>query len=289
MWKAAAAAAAAGVLCLVRSGYERKALAVETIEIETEKIGSDRTLVFLSDLHNNEFGIENRQLLEAIERVHPDAVLSGGDMLVTKGGGDDRVPLALFRQLVSLCPVYCGNGNHENRMVWKREIYGRQYEEYRKKLEDMGVICLEDSSAWLGKDLRITGLDLEECFYGKLFLKKAPAMPEGYMEKKLGSSLSGSGRMGYEILLAHTPLYFKEYAEWGADLTLAGHFHGGTIRLPGLGGVMTPQYQFFLPWCAGTFSQGEKRMIVSRGLGTHSINIRLNNRPQLAVIQLKKR
>ena len=72
-------------------------------------------------------------------------------------------------------------------------------------------------------------------------------------------------------------------------MTLAGHFHGGPIRIPGLGGVMTPQYQFFLPWCAGDFERDGKRMIVSRGLGTHSINIRLNNRPQLAVIYLKKK
>ena len=50
---------------------------------------------------------------------------------------------------------------------------------------------------------------------------------------------------------------------------------------------MTPQYQFFLPWCAGEFEQDGKRMIVSRGLGTHSINIRLNNLPQLVVIRLR--
>ncbi len=67
----------------------------------------------------------------------------------------------------------------------------------------------------------------------------------------------------------------------GQILPCAGHFHGGTIRLPGLGGVMTPQYQFFLPWCAGIFEEQGHYMAVSRGLGTHSINIRLNNRPQL--------
>ena len=47
---------------------------------------------------------------------------------------------------------------------------------------------------------------------------------------------------------------------------------------------MTPQFQFFLPWCAGTFEESGKYMIVSRGLGTHSINIRLNNKPQLVAV-----
>lgn len=108
------------------------------------------------------------------------------------------------------------------------------------------------------------------------------------MERKLGRGPSACKKEPFTILLAHSPLYFDSYARWGADLTLAGHFHGGTIRIPGLGGVMTPQYQFFLPWCAGDFERDGKRMIVSRGLGTHSINIRFNNRPQLALIRLKR-
>lgn len=69
-------------------------------------------------------------------------------------------------------------------------------------------------------------------------------------------------------------------------MTLAGHFHGGTIRIPGLGGLMTPQYQFFVPWCAGSFEKDGKRMLVGRGLGTHSIDIRLNDLPQVLVVRL---
>ena len=83
-------------------------------------------------------------------------------------------------------------------------------------------------------------------------------------------------------------MFFKEYAAWGADLSLSGHFHGGTIRLPVVGGVMTPQYQFFYPWCAGQFERGGRQMIVSRGLGTHSVNVRLWNKPQVVVVKLRK-
>lgn len=66
-------------------------------------------------------------------------------------------------------------------------------------------------------------------------------MDQAYIEKKLGPA----SRDHFQILLAHSPLFFEAYRKWGADLTLSGHFHGGTIRLPVLGGVMTPQYQFF--------------------------------------------
>lgn len=281
--KLGALGAAGAALCLFRSEYERKALSVEDVEILSSKIRSDRTLVFLSDLHNNTFGPDNQRLIQAVDQVRPDGVLIGGDMMVVKGQRDTRVPLALIQNLVSRYPVYYGNGNHENRMVWERGTYGSLYETYRDRLKAMGVHYLEDSQEAFGEDLVIGGVDLDERYYQKFLFSRPPAMKSAYLERKLGRP----DPRAFTILLAHSPLYFSAYADWGADLVLSGHFHGGTIRLPFLGGVMTPQYQFFLPWCAGEFTRGKSRMIVSRGLGTHSINIRLNNRPQLVVIRLK--
>ena len=109
-------------------------------------------------------------------------------------------------------------------------------------------------------------------------------MEPGFMERALGKP----DEKRFSILLAHSPVFFEEYAAWGADLTLSGHFHGGTIRLPVLGGVMTPQYQFFYPRCAGEFTDEKgRRMLVGRGLGTHSINIRFCDKPQVLVVKLK--
>ena len=91
---------------------------------------------------------------------------------------------------------------------------------------------------------------------------------------------------GYQILLAHSPLYLEQYEKWGADLTFSGHFHGGTIRLPYLGGVMSPQLQFFTNRDKGLLKIGHADCIISGGLGTHSINIRLNNLPELIIVTL---
>ena len=66
------------------------------------------------------------------------------------------------------------------------------------------------------------------------------------------------------------------------------HIYGGTIRIPFLGGVMTPNYMFFPQYDAGTYRQFGSVMVLSSGLGTHSINIRLNNRPQLICVELKR-
>ena len=219
--------------------------------------------------------------------MKPDAVLSGGDLIVTKKGrAKTAVSEALLARLAARYPVYCGNGNHENRMVWNRKEYGGNYERYIGRLKEMGIICLSDQSAVLKKEVRISAVNLDPCFYKKANSGKLASMEPEYVEKKLGPA---AGKDCFQILLAHSPLFFDAYRKWGADLTLSGHFHGGTIRIPGLGGVMTPQYQFFLPVCVGTHEREGRYMAVSRGLGTHSINIRLNNRPQLLAIRLKRK
>ncbi len=281
----AASVMAFGAGCLARSRYERDCLVTEKYRIASEKIhGQGKTIVFLTDLHNKEFGEENSRLLETVRKVKPDAVLFGGDGMVAKRGNSDvRIPLALLTELAKEFPVYCGNGNHESRMLWKSEIYGEAYENYRTALENAGIRYLSNEAADLDSDIRIYGLDLPKSAY----LPRSGEIPEGLLKETLGEPDPEK----FCLLLAHSPLFFEEYAAWGADLTLSGHFHGGTIRLPLVGGVMTPQYQFFYPRCAGYFElpgkgREKSRMIVGRGLGTHSINIRLNDKPQVVVVRL---
>ena len=281
----AASVMAFGAGCLARSRYERDCLVTEEYWIASEKIhGQGKAIVFLTDLHNKEFGEENSRLLETVRKVKPDAVLFGGDGMVAKRGNSDvRIPLALLTELAKEFPVYCGNGNHESRMLWKSEIYGEAYENYRTALENAGIRYLSNEAADLDSDIRIYGLDLPKSAY----LPRSGEIPEGLLKETMGEPDPEK----FCLLLAHSPLFFEEYAAWGADLTLSGHFHGGTIRLPLVGGGMTPQYQFFYPRCAGYFElpgkgREKSRMIVGRGLGTHSINIRLNDKPQVVVVRL---
>ena len=86
----------------------------------------------------------------------------------------------------------------------------------------------------------------------------------------------------YRILMAHNPAYMDVYWEWGADLVLSGHLHGGVVRLPLVGGVITPQMQLF-PRYSGDMYKGKdgQSCVVSRGLGTHTVNVRLYNMAEL--------
>lgn len=279
IWLAPAAAlAAAGGLA--RSRYERDHFVTEETRIASDKIRSPRTLVFLSDLHDKEFGDGNESLLAAIRAAQPDAVLIGGDTMVTKPRRCSlEVTGRLLAGLVKLCPVYYGNGNHELRLAEKKEDYPGLYRGFRRLLNQYHVTYLSDRSAPLFDDICVSGLNITQKYYQDF---ASADMTASYVARHLGKA----SRERFQVLLAHSPLFFDAYADWGADLTLAGHFHGGTIRLPFLGGVMTPQYHFFLPCCAGTFEKNRRHMIVSRGLGTHSINIRFCNLPQVVVVRL---
>lgn len=281
MWQRLAAISGMGAaLCWLESSWERKHFVTENYELWSPKIGEERTYVFLSDLHDNCFGPGQKTLLTEIDRIKPDAVLIGGDMMVAKRGVSLTGTLSLARELAARYPVYYGNGNHENRMDRKRDVYGDRYDVFVRELERAGVCHLSDASVMLPGGICLSGLNLEKRYYRK---RAGSDLEVSYIERRLGAAKKEE----FQILLAHSPLYAKTYARWGADLTLSGHFHGGTIRIPGLGGVMTPQFHFFLDCCGGCLKVEDKTMIVSRGLGTHSINIRLNNRPELTVVRLK--
>lgn len=267
---------------LARSRYERRHFVTEKYVIHSEKIiKRELNYVFLSDLHNNEFGRDNGELIAEIDRIRPDGVLIGGDMMVCKGTIDLSVVSCLLEELSSRYPIFYGNGNHEQRMAASLE-YRKAYEEFHCLLKKTGVTYLSDESILTDQGVIVTGCNLEEAYYRHRFT--VPELSEQDIKRHVGKGDPSR----FQILLLHSPLFFDAAREWGADLTLSGHFHGGTIRLPFLGGVMTPQYQFFLPWCAGRFDKEKKTLIVSPGMGTHSVNIRLNNRPGLIWIQLKR-
>ncbi len=281
--KVTCAAAGLAAALLACSEYERRHFVTEHVTISSPKIRDrEKELVFLTDLHEHAFPESVRPgLEEMIRRISPDAVLAGGDMIFAKGRRCrvDR-SLALLRSLAEDLPVFYADGNHEDRIDWSRDRDGRFRHPYLRALEEAGVLFLRDRGADLWEDLRITGVSLEEEYYSHRFT--LPVLPEDYIRNRVGAADPSR----FQILLMHSPLFFRQCASWGADLTLSGHFHGGTVRIPGLGGLMTPQYQFFVPWCAGSFSRDGRMMIVGRGLGTHSVNLRLNNRPQLLWITL---
>ena len=264
------------LLYMLRSEYEKKHFKKVVYTIRSAKIKKQKNIIFLTDLHNNTYSKDNKRLISAIEELNPDMILIGGDMMTAKGSVDLEPSLLLCSRLRENYPVYYANGNHELRL--KYEPY-KLYETFSSALKDMDINILEDKSIELD-DIVISGIDIDREYYKKRDIRYFDA---AYIDNKLGKA----DKSKFSILLGHSPLFLEAYAGWGADLVLSGHFHGGTVRLFGDIGLMTPQIQFFSSMVHGIKRKDKTTMIISSGLGTHSVNIRLNARPELVLIELR--
>lgn len=247
-------------------------------KINTDKINKEVTIAFLSDMHNKEFGKDNIKLVNAIREMNPDIICCGGDMLTAKPGKTIIPPLTLLSELKDY-PIYYGIGNHEYRMKIYKDKYGDSYEEYISRLKLLGVNVLENERIILENfGICIQGLMIERKYYKRL---EKVEMPCEYIRE-----LTKDKGEGYEILLAHNPEYFEAYTESGADLILSGHIHGGVVRLPFFGGVISPRLKLFPRLDGGLFVNKNSSMVISRGLGSHTIPIRLFNAGELICITL---
>lgn len=272
--------AVAAVLCLLISVWDCNRFITVEYEVVSDRVTKPCRLVLLSDLHNKSYGKDNERLVGKIDSISPDAVLVAGDMLTATRGYPFDAALALMRQLASRYKIYYGMGNHEYRLKLYPDQYGTMYEEYMAGLADIGIIPLVNENTYLPEyNLSVCGSQIDKRYYRRF--QKCP-MDSGYLTKLLGEPR----RDACQILIAHTPQYFEEYAAWGADVVVSGHVHGGIMKLPVLGGVLSPNMTFFPKYDGGRFVHGRSTMILSRGLGTHTVPVRVFNPGELVVINI---
>lgn len=285
-------------------------------------------IVFLTDLHNCRHGKNNKDLYRKILEISPDLVLIGGDMVVGVPAFHKIRRLAHFySMLVKRFPVLYAFGNHERRLVFYERMgwhacvgrhashatkHATRFSDYLKMMEKRGIRVLDNKSVYIEgrrgdlkiadkeeavkkgtNGIRISGLNMDLDFFGKFWKRKD--MPEDYIENTLGPAGGCDGGFcdlhipDFEILLAHHPKYFKQYEKWGADLVLSGHLHGGVLRLPLVGGVASPDFTLFPRYSAGKCKRGKTTMIVSKGLGEHTIPFRIFDPRELVVVELERK
>ena len=270
------------LICIWVMIYDGNRFVVRHYEFCDARIRRDCRAVVLADLHNKKYGRDNERLIEAIREVKPDMILVAGDILTAKPGKSLDVALHLLGELATDYPVYYGNGNHEQRLELYQDVYGDMGRQYKEGLQARGIEPLVNAHVDLEKfGIVIYGSQIDR-FYYKRF--KVQPMAEDYMASILGQVDKSS----YSILLAHNPDYFPQYAAWGADLVLSGHVHGGMVRIPFVGkGVASPNFRFFPKYDGGEFCEGKSRMLLSRGLGMHTIPVRIFNPGEVLVVDLK--
>lgn len=255
-------------------------LTVQHYEVAQEKLTSPVRIVHLSDLHNTEYGEGNRDLLELVAAQQPDLIFFTGD-LVTGSQKETEVAMDLVEELVKIGPVYVSIGNHEqlHQNNFGSDLTGMI--EYRgaKVVE----FTYEDITA-NGQDLRIGGIS-------------GYCVPDIYLKTKEANLAECEFLWEFQdtsrcaLLLAHMPACWIRndgISLWDADAVFSGHVHGGQIEIPGIGGVVAPDMGLFPGRVEGLFpsEDGSKTLIVSRGLGNSLPVPRLNNPPQVLVVDL---
>lgn len=262
--------------------YDSNRFVVRKYAVTDKRIRKPCRAVVIADLHNKRFGKNNERLLAAIREQQPNLVLIAGDIITAKPGCKLEPALQFLRELSRDYPVYYGNGNHEYRLKIYPNVYGDMAKRYAAALKEMGIEPLVNVHVELKEyGIAVYGAEIDKFYYRRF---KIMQMERDYLSGVLGQA---SGDM-YTVLLAHNPDYFLQYAAWGADLTLSGHVHGGVARVPLWGkGVIAPTLRLFPEYDGGIYEKDGAVMVLSRGLGAHTIPIRVFNPGELWVVDME--
>ncbi len=228
-------------------------------------------IAHISDLHNSFFGQSNIDLAAKINEFEPDIIAFSGDMI-------HHIPAApvpfieLLKFITVKCPMYMCLGNHEIRY---RKLNREGYNEIMSQAASLGVRLLDDEH----ERININGTDID--VYGLATAASGYGSSVKSITKRIGRCDSSV----FSIVLAHSPAWFDSLAEWGADLVLSGHVHGGIIKLPVLGGLLSPECRILPKYDSGLFEyNNSSKMYLSSGLGGALDSLRYKNPHELALL-----
>ena len=251
------------------------------LELNTYTVTSDRVpLAFsglriaqVSDLHNGQMGKNNENLLSMLRDAQPDMIAITGDLIDSRRTNME-VALDFAREAVKIAPCYYVTGNHEGRVA--------DYHKLRNGLTALGVTVLESTRVELVRnEEKLVILGINDPMFHRDDLHH-----DGQAARKIKLKELVSAGDAYTVLLSHRPELLDIYAYAGADLVLTGHAHGGQFRLPLIGGLFAPNQGFFPEYDAGMYVRNSTTMIVSRGIGNSIFPFRINNRPEVVLIEL---
>lgn len=268
------------ILFLIYFVYSNWQINVTTYEIHSDEIPTSFKgfkIAQVSDLHNRDFGEGSNRLIKKIHAQNPDIVVLTGDMVSSK----DTYFTPIYQFITELSnhyPIYYIVGNHE------QALEEQKLTELKQFLSSNGVIILDNDFVTLedGEDK----IYLYGMWYHLMYYKNAKDDSIHFGVEQMNKILS-TKKEGFSIGLIHNPVYFHTYADWGMDLVLSGHMHGGIINVPFKGGLLSPEIEFFPTFDAGYFTYKDSQMIISRGLGDSIPIPRLFNTPELVIIELK--
>ncbi len=249
-------------------------------EIETDKIPAEKSvrIVAVTDLHSHIYGKDQQPLIDMIIKQQPDIIALVGDI------ADDEEPddgtRLLLEGICEIAPMYYVSGNHE--------YWSDGYDDIKSMMESYGVKVLDNESEDIivnGVRLCISGVDDPYMFDYTEDSDYLEMDGEEDLFRQRFSDIDGSV---FNVLLAHRPELIDLYQQYGFDLVLSGHTHGGQIRVPLLiNGLFAPDQGWFPKYAGGRYDFDNQTLIVSRGLAFNDLIPRIFNPPEVVVIDIE--
>lgn len=262
--------------------WQNNNIVVTNIDYVNSKIPSGFNgckILQISDLHNKEFGANQKNLISLTKEINPDIIVITGDLIDSRRTNKDNMNIATsyIKSAVDIAPVYYVSGNHESR--------SDLYEELKIIFEEYGVINMDNTH----KNIQLNGvtislLGLADICFNPINNYEHPNSPFSFDE--ILGNLKTESKNNFTILLSHRPELITLYAKENIDLVFSGHAHGGQIRLPFLGGIIAPDQGFFPQYTNGIHRLNSTSLVISRGLGNSLAPQRIFNRPELVVVTL---
>ena len=266
--------------CLASIWISYNWLTVTHFTVRSSKISEPFRIVLVSDLHEHQFGRDNEKLAVKIREQSPDLIIIDGDMINGDSENADTA-VELVRALKEAAPVYYSFGNHE--YSYMEAGHGDLTEE----LEAAGAVVLNYQSIDIdikGNPVRLGGL-YEYGFETGMQSEEENERAVPYLEEYADTDR-------YLIMCAHRPESFYPWDmadQWGIDLVLSGHLHGGQVIIPGVGGLYNSLDGFFPKFDYGQYQLGDSDMVITRGLGSNPKMLpRFNNPPEIAVVEVEE-
>ena len=218
-------------------------------------------------MHGKRFGSNQSSLVSKIKKERPDLIVVTGDSIDSRRY-DETSSIELFSQIRELAPVYFVAGNHEAR--------SGKFDGFEARLRETGIKLLRNESFYLEKGpskLLVIGID-------------DPGFKNLSLET-ISDMITMDEDSSFKILLSHRPELLDLYSKENIDLVFSGHAHGGQIRLPLIGGLLSPHQGIFPEYTSGLYRKENTNMVVSRGLGNSLFPQRIFNRPEIITVILK--
>lgn len=250
--------------------YQNRQLEKAFYQVQSNKVVDNIRIICLSDLHLREFGTGNKDLIDEIEKLSPDMIAIVGDMNMENQPDNYRSIISLCTNLKTIAPLYYALGNHEfDAMLFKdSDIF--------KDIKAAGINIMNNEM----KTVTIKGTDIDV-----IALSQGPEQFELYGKQFFDRAMRSDDN--FKLLLNHYPENFLgTLNEYEIDLALAGHVHGGQVRLPLLGGLYAADQGLLPKLCDGYYEIDNSKLVISKGLGWSGIVPRINNKPEITVVDV---